>query len=175
MSTEEIKNENKENPTSEKKEKKVSKDKAKIAELEKMLEEKSDTLARVMAEYDNFRKRTTKEKDALYNQAKADTIAATLAVIDNLERAIKAGETATSAESVNDGVKMILKQFMEILSSLGVESIEAVGTEFDPELHNAVMHVEDETVGESVVVEQLQAGYKIGDRVIRHSMVKVAN
>ncbi len=144
-----------------------------IIEKEKY-DELYDKHLRLMAEYDNFKKRTQKEKEELFSFASAGTIEKILPVIDNLERAI---ESVTDEEknTFTEGVEMVLKQFLEILTTLGVSEIEAVGKEFDPNLHNAVMHIEDEEAAANTVVEQFMKGYKFKDKVIRYSMVKVAN
>ena len=139
----------------------------------KQLETVKDQYVRLTAEYDNYRKRTTKETDNIYTDAKADTIKAFLAVYDNLERAAasEGGEDSPHKK----GLEMIFTQYKDILKSLGVEEIEAQGQPFDPEKHNAVMHIEDENLGENVVAQVFQAGFKMGDKVIRHSIVQVAN
>ena len=139
----------------------------------KQLESTKDQFVRLTAEYDNYRKRTTKEKDNIYQDAKADTVKAFLAVYDNLERAAAAegGEDSPHKK----GLEMIFAQYKDILKNLGVEEIEAKGKEFDPELHNAVMHIDDENLGENMIAQVFQAGFKMGDRVIRHSIVQVAN
>ncbi|NLM49994.1 MAG: nucleotide exchange factor GrpE [Clostridiaceae bacterium] len=131
-----------------------------------------DKYLRALSEYDNYRKRTTKEKEMLYEICLADTVAKFLPVLDNLNRAVEAYK---DNETIQSGLKMIAKQFEDILCALNVEKIEAVGCEFDPNYHDAVLHVEDDSKGANVIVEELSPGYKIGDRVIRHSMVKVAN
>ena len=131
-----------------------------------------DRFLRLAAEYDNYRKRTAKEKEALWAQAKADTAVAFLPVYDNLERALK---QETADEAYKKGVEMTMAGLKDILSKLGVEEIPALGETFDPALHNAVMHVEDESAGENTVVDVFQAGFKLGDKVIRFAMVKVAN
>ena len=140
--------------------------------LEKELEQLNDKYLRIVAEYDNYRKRTQREKEAIYPEAKASVTALFLPVLDNLERAL---EASSEGDALYEGLKMIMKQFETALESAGVEHIEAVGQKFDPNLHNAVMHVDDENYGENEVVEEFQKGYKIGDRIVRHSMVKVAN
>ena len=139
----------------------------------KQLDTVKDQFVRLTAEYDNYRKRTTKEKDNIYQDAKADTIKAFLAVYDNLERAAlsEGGEDSPHKK----GLEMIFAQYKDILKSLGVEEIEAKGAVFDPEMHNAVMHIDDENLGENVVAQVFQAGFKMGDKVIRHSIVQVAN
>ncbi len=137
------------------------------------LAECKEQLLRTLAEYDNYRKRTAKEKEALRKECIADSVESFLPVIDNLHRA---KESLASQEGVDtQGVELVLKQFEEIMASLGVEEIIAEGQEFDPNLHNAVMHVEDENLGENMVAEVFSKGYRIGDRVIRHCVVKVAN
>ena len=127
---------------------------------------------RLQAEYDNFRKRSAKERENIYTDARVDTVTRFLPVYDNLERALKA---ETADEAFKKGVEMTFQQLMEVFRKLGVEEIPAEGQTFDPNLHNAVMHVEDESLGENVIVQELQKGFKIGDKVIRFSMVKVAN
>lgn len=141
-------------------------------EFEKKYNDVNEKYLRTLAEYDNYRKRTIKEKESIYPEAKAVVIEKFLPVLDNFQRAI---ESAENKDSFYDGVVMLKKQMDEVLGALGVEEIKAVGEEFNPEVHNAVMHVEDEEAGENIIVEEFQRGYKIGDRVIRHSMVKVAN
>jgi molecular chaperone GrpE len=123
------------------------------------------------AEYDNFRRRSAKEREGVYTEAYGDAIAQVLPVIDNMERAA----LYSDAEKVAEGVKMTLKSFSDILERMGITSFGEPGDAFDPVLHNAVMHVEDETLGESVIKEVFQKGYKKGDKVIRYAMVIVAN
>ena len=132
----------------------------------------TDKYLRICAEYDNFRKRTQKEKENLYGDIRANVISSFLPVYDNLVRALAA---ETQDEAYRKGVEMIMNQFNSTLEKLGASEIKAVGEKFDPALHNAVMHVEDETKGENEIVEEFQKGFKIGDKVIRFSMVKVAN
>ena len=132
----------------------------------------NDKYLRICAEYDNYRKRTQKEKDNLYGDIRANVITSFLPVYDNLVRAL-AAETADDA--YRKGVELILNQFNATLEKLGATEIKAVGEKFDPAVHNAVMHVDDETKGENEVVEEFQKGFKLGDKVIRFSMVKVAN
>ena len=127
---------------------------------------------RTLAEYDNYRKRTIKEKESIYPEAKATVVSKFLDVMDNFERALNSAE---NKDSFYDGVVMLKKQMDDVLSSLGVEEIKAVGEEFDPIYHNAVMHVEDEEFGENEIAEVFSKGYKLGDRVLRPAMVKVAN
>jgi len=149
--------------------------KSELEEQKKKCDEYVDRLRRIAAEFDNFKKRTVKEKEALYDDAVCDVIREFLPVIDNLERAQSVIANESSAQSLREGVEMIFRQFREILKNIGVEEIKALNETFDPMFHNAVMHVEDESVGHSVVVEEFQKGYRYKDRVIRYSMVKVAN
>jgi molecular chaperone GrpE len=156
----------------------IEKLEAEVLELKKELEETkseldstNDKYLRVAAEYDNFRRRSAKERDSIYSGAYADVIKQLLPIIDNIERAGSYSE----AEKVAEGVKLICKSFGEVMNGLGITEIEAEGKEFDPNVHNAVFHVEDEAYGENTVVEVLQKGYKLGDTVIRYAMVKVAN
>ena len=139
------------------------------------IEELTDRLTRQMAEFDNFRKRTEKEKANMYAIGAKDIIEKILPVVDNFERGLGAVTEEQKEDSFVSGMEMIYKQIMTTLDSVGVKAIEAVGNEFDPDFHNAVMHVEDEEVGENIVVEEFQKGYTYRDTVVRHSMVKVAN
>ena len=145
---------------------------AELEKLQKQLAEKEEQYLRLAAEYDNFRKRSQKEKEGLYQGAKSDAVSAFLPVYDNLERALK---QETVDEAYKKGVEMTMSGLKEILSKLGVEEIAALGETFDPALHNAVMHGEDENAGENTVVEVFQTGFRLGDKVIRFAMVKVAN
>ena len=138
----------------------------------KQLESVKDQFTRLSAEYDNYRKRTAREKDSLYQDAKADTIKEFLAVYDNLERAAAAGGEDSPHKK---GLEMIFAQYKDILTRLGVEEIPAQGQTFDPELHNAVMHIEDESYGENQISQVFQAGFTLGGKVIRHAIVQVAN
>lgn len=131
-----------------------------------------DKYMRLAAEYDNFRKRSARERDALFTDVRADTVKKFLPVYDNLLRAVA---MTPEGDPGRKGIEMTLTQFETVLTSLGVSPIEALGKEFDPELHNAVMHVEDDSVGENIVVEEFEKGFKLGDKVIRFSIVKVAN
>ncbi|MDD5902661.1 MAG: nucleotide exchange factor GrpE [Oscillospiraceae bacterium] len=177
-SAEELKEEKTEEETKaetpkEKKPKKESKKEAEIRETaEKLINEEKEKYLRLAAEYDNFRKRSQKERESLYNDIKADTLLKFLPVYDNLERALK---QATADEAYRKGVEMIMTQFNTTMEKLGVTEIEADGQKFDPTLHNAVMHIEDESFGENEVVEVFQKGFKLNDKVIRFAMVKVAN
>lgn len=152
--------------------KKLSKEEEKIAALEEEQAAMNDRYLRLCAEYDNFRKRSQKEKDSLYGDIKASTVTQFLPVYDNLERALKQG---TEDEAYRKGVEMIMTQFCTTLEKLGVTPIECLGEKFDPTMHNAVMHVDDEEKGENEIVEVFQKGFKLGDKVIRFAMVKVAN
>ena len=165
----------------EKKEKKFGRKKederAAALEAEKEALEKdkaalNDKYLRICAEYDNFRRRSQKEKDNLYSEIRANAVQQFLPVYDNLERALKQG---TEDEAYRKGVEMIMTQFNATLEKLGVKKIESLGKTFDPKLHNAVMHVDDESQGENTIVEVFQEGFTVNDKVIRFAMVKVAN
>lgn len=158
-----------------KSEKKLFGKKNKKDKKDEKIEELTDRLTRQMAEFDNFRKRTEKEKSAMYEIGAKDIIEKILPVVDNFERGLGAVTEEQKEDSFVSGMEMIYKQIMTTLDSVGVKAIEAVGNEFDPDFHNAVMHVEDEEVGENIVVEEFQKGYTYRDTVVRHSMVKVAN
>jgi len=160
---------------SEKGAKGLFKRKSKKDKKDEQIEELKDKLTRQMAEFDNFRKRTEKEKSAMYEIGAKDIIEKILPVVDNFERGLGAVTEEQKEDSFVSGMEMIYKQIMTTLDSVGVKAIEAVGNEFDPDFHNAVMHVEDEEVGENIVVEEFQKGYTYRDTVVRHSMVKVAN
>ena len=169
---EEAKTESKEEKT-EKKHKKESKKEAEIKETaEKLIQAEKEKYLRLCAEYDNFRKRSQRERDTLYTDIKADTLLKFLPVYDNLERALA---TPTEDEAYRRGVEMIMTQFCATMQKLGITEIEALGQKFDPNVHNAVMHVEDEAFGENEVVEVFQKGFMLNDKVIRFAMVKVAN
>ena len=157
-----------------KKEKKSSREKellAKIEELEKQLAEKNDQHLRMAAEYDNFRRRSREEKDGIYESAVADTVGELLPIIDNLERAAMYDD----GEKVKEGLVMTAKSVTAVFEKLGVEQFGAAGEVFDPNIHNAVLHVEDESLGEGEIVDVFQKGYKKGKRIIRFAMVKSAN
>ena len=132
-------------------------------------------LQRVMADFDNYRKRVVKEKDAQYSVILSEVITEFLPVIDNLEKSLATNAEDEVSKAWKNGVELIYRQFTEVLNKLGAEEIKAVGEQFDPNFHDAVMHTEDENVGENIIVEELRKGYKLKDRIIRHSMVKVAN
>ena len=145
-------------------------------ETNALAEEYYAQLQRVMADFDNYRKRVTRDKEALYNLISAELITEFLPVLDTLEKSaftVEADDEKTKAWK--DGIEMVCKQFEDVLKKLGAEEIKAVGEVFDPNLHDAVMHVEDESLGESIITKELKKGYKLKDRIIRHSMVVVAN
>ena len=162
--------------------KKVKKLEAELAEVKKALTEKdaalgelNETYLRLAAEYDNFRKRSAKEREGIYTDACADVLTQILPILDTLERAAQYSTEADAETPMGKGLALTLKSFSETLSKLGVTEIEALGKSFDPNLHNAVMHVEDEAAGEGEIVEVFMKGYAKGDKVLRYSMVKVAN
>ena len=142
---------------------------------EQKVEELTDRLKRTMAEFDNFRKRTEKEKSSMYIIGAKEIVEKILPVVDNFERGLAAVPEDNKEDAFVVGMDKIYRQMLTVLEEAGVKPIEAVGAEFDPNFHNAVMHVEDETLGENVVAEELQKGYMYRDTVVRHSMVKVAN
>lgn len=153
--------------------KKKNESEEELIKVKEDLAAEKDKYLRLLAEYDNFRKRSQKERENIYSDVRADTVMKFLPVYDNLERALKA---ETADEAYSKGVEMTLTQFKELLLSLGVTEIVATaGTVFDPTIHNAVMHVEDENMGEGVIVEEFQKGFKLADKVLRCSIVKVAN
>ena len=143
-----------------------------LESLKDQVAQQEDKYLRLAAEYDNYRRRTAKEKDSIWNDAKADAAQAFLPVYDNLERALKQN---TADEAFKKGVEMTMTQLKTVLEKLGITEIPALGQTFDPNLHNAVMHVEDENFGENTVCDVFQAGFMLGDKVIRFAMVKVAN
>lgn len=156
------------------KEKRFFKKKEKKDKKDEKIEELTDRLTRQMAEFDNYRKRTEKEKAGMYVIGAKDIVEKILPVVDNFERGLATVEHPEE-DPFADGMNKIYKQLTKTLEDMGVTVIEAVGKEFDPNLHNAVMHVEDEEAGENIIVEEFQKGYKYKDVVVRHSMVKVAN
>ncbi len=159
-----------------KKEKGITFTKEQVEQMEqavRQLEATKEQFTRLAAEYDNYRKRTAKEKETLYQDAKADTIREFLSVYDNLERA--AAAPGGEDDPHKKGLEMIFTQYKELLKKLGVSEIEAQGRPFDPERHEAVMHVDDEKFGENEVAQVFQAGFALGDKVIRHAVVQVAN
>lgn len=161
--------------TSEKKTKKASPKDQKITELEKELEQINDRYLRMLAEYDNFRKRATKEKDTMYSEGICDSVEKLLSVLDNLERAASVDPGNTTSKDVIDGVVKILEQAKTVFESMGVTEIPAKNEKFDPNVHNAVMHDQSDEYEENTVSDVFLKGYKLGDKVIRHSMVKVMN
>ena len=167
---------NKESDTEEKKSgKKLFGKKDKKDKKDEKIEELTDRLTRQMAEFDNFRKRTEKEKSQMYEVGAKDIIEKILPVVDNFERGLDAVKEEDKEDPFIQGMEKVYKQLMTTLEGIEVKPIEAVGQEFDPNLHNAVMHVEDENFGENIVAEEFQKGYMYRDSVVRHSMVKVAN
>ena len=169
---EDVKNTNNEATVEEKKEKKKSKKDLELEALKAELEAKNDLLARTAAEFDNYKKRTEREKSGVAEFAKAGIIKQLLPILDNIDRA--AASDKESADYIK-GIELIVKQFEALSTNLGIVEVAAAGDSFDPNFHEAVMHVEDETLGENVIAEVLQKGYKLGDTVIRPAMVKVAN
>ena len=169
------KKKNKQDKKSAESDKRVAEAEQAAKDAEAKAAEMNDKFMRIAAEYDNFRRRTAKEKESMYGDGKADAIAAILPVLDNIDRSVATEPDGDEAKRFHEGLQLIARQFRDALSKAGVTEITAVGQPFDPNLHNAIMHVEDETAGENTVVEEFQKGYKLGDRVIRHSMVKVAN
>ena len=162
--------------------KKAKKAEAELEEMKKALLAKDTELAeltdkfmRISAEYENFRKRSVKEREGIYSDACFEVLGQILPILDNLERAAQYNTEQTAESPMGKGLELTLKSFIETLAKLGVCEIEAVGKQFDPNFHNAVMHVEDETVGENEIVEVFMKGYAKGDKVLRYSMVKVAN
>ncbi len=149
--------------------------KAKVSELEDALKNSEDKYLRMLAEYDNYKKRTQKEKESIYTDATIDSVEKLLSVLDNLERAASVDVANSDTQSVVDGVNKILEQTKEVFSKMGVEEIAALGEKFNPELHNAVMHEDNDEYDENTVSDVFLKGYKLGDKVIRHSMVKVMN
>ncbi|MBE6671661.1 MAG: nucleotide exchange factor GrpE [Ruminococcaceae bacterium] len=164
------------NTESAKKEKKCSKKeldemKKELDSANEKLAEQTDKYLRIVAEYDNFRKRVAKEKEGIYSDAYVDAVKELLPILDNLERAVSFADSG----NLGEGVTMTLNMMKDIFAKMGVEEIETDNKEFDPNFHNAVMHVEDEGFGENMVIETFSKGYKKGDKIIRYAMVKVAN
>lgn len=135
-------------------------------------EELDDRYKRILAEFENFKKRSGKEREGLYNSILSDVVEVMLPIVDNLENAAK---VETADENYKQGIELVLKQFKDVLSSKGVEEIKALGETFDPELHEAVGSIQDDNLGEKEIAQEYRKGYKIGNRVVRHSMVVVAN
>ena len=155
--------------------KKIFGRKAKKDPRDEKIEELTDRVTRQMAEFDNFRKRTEKEKSAMYEIGAKSVIEKLLPIVDNFERGFLTVAEEDKEDSFVKGMEMVYKQILTTFETIGVKPIEAVGQEFNPDLHNAVMHVDDETVGENIIVEEFQKGYTYHDSVVRYSMVKVAN
>lgn len=174
MSEENIKNENleEEKNQNEKTEKKEEKKENKEMVPKEEYDELDDRYKRILAEFENFKKRSGKERERLYNSILSDVVEVILPVLDNLENAAK---VETKDEEYKKGVELVLKQFRDVLSSKGIEEIKTVGETFDPELHEAVSNIKDENLGVQEIAQEYRKGYKIGNRVIRHSMVVVAN
>ena len=145
------------------------------AALEVAIAEANDKYTRLFAEYDNYRKRSAKEREGVYTDAYVDAIKDILPILDNMERALQYKDAQSGDDNMAKGLEMIMKSFAESLTKMGVSEIEALGKTFDPNLHNAIMHVDDEQFGEGEIVEVFMKGYIKGDKVIRHSVVKVAN
>lgn len=164
-----------ENPEEEPKKKKIFEKKNKKDKKDEQIADLTDKLTRQMAEFDNYRKRTEKEKSAMYEIGAKDVIEKILDVVDNFERGLQSVAEEQKEDPFVQGMDKIYKQLMTTLEGIGVKPIEAVGKEFDPNFHNAVMHVEDENLGENIVAEDFKKGYMYRDSVVRHSMVKVAN
>ena len=161
-------------PLKHKDKKKLKKAEAEIEELKAKLAEEQDKYMRLYAEYDNFRRRSTKEREGIYTDAYCDAVAQILPIIDNLERATQYSN-ADSESPMAKGIELTIKSCIEALNKMGVYEIEALGKAFDPNFHNAVMHVDDDSFGENEIVEVFMKGYVKGDKVLRFSMVKVAN
>lgn len=150
-------------------------EKDKTVEEQSKEDEWKDKYLRVLAEFDNYKKRTAKEKEMIYDDAVMDTVSKVLPVLDSFQSAMAVEVSSDDAKNVLKGIDVLKRQLDDILEKIGVKEIEAVGKEFDPQLHNAVMHVEDDNYGANIVVEEFSTGYLYKDKVIRHSMVKVAN
>ena len=164
-----------EEPETEKEKGSLFKKKEKKDKKDEKIEELTDRVRRQMAEFDNFRKRTEKEKTQMFETGAKSIVEKILPVVDNFERGLAAVTEEEKGTPFVEGMEKIYKQMMTVLEEAGVKPIEAVGQEFDPNLHNAVMHVEDEEFGENIIAEEFQKGYTYRDSVVRHSMVKVAN
>lgn len=149
--------------------------KKEIEKKDELIKEQNEKYIRLMAEFDNYRKRTEKEKAGMYAMGAKDVVEKILPVVDNFERGFSLVAEEDAEDPFTEGMQKIYKQLMTTLTDLGVTPIESVGKEFDPNLHNAVMHVDDESVGENIVVQEFQKGYMYKDSVVRHSMVQVAN
>ena len=147
-------------------------DNSEVVRLREEIDNTTDRLKRLMAEFDNFKKRNAKEKEMLYSSVLGDIVNGLLPVLDNLE---KAASAETDDTNYKQGIDLVLKQYIDVLSSFGVKAIDSIGKTFDPELHEAVSMVQDENLGEKEIKEEFRKGYKLGDKVIRHAMVIVAN
>lgn len=147
-------------------------DNSEVSRLKEEINNTTDRLKRLMAEFDNFKKRNAKEKEMLYSSVLGDVVNGLLPVLDNLE---KAASAETEDTNYKQGIDLVLKQYIDVLSSFGVKAIDSIGHTFDPELHEAVSMVQDENLGEKEIKEEFRKGYKLGDKVIRHAMVIVAN
>ena len=164
--------ENKEEVKEEMKQEEAQTEKSELELKQEELDDITDRYKRVLAEFENFKKRSSKERESLYSSILGDVVEAMLPVVDNLENAAK---VETQDENYKKGVEMVLKQFKDVLQSKGVEEIKTVGETFDPSLHEAVSSIQDENLGEKEIAQEYRKGYKIGSKVIRHSMVVVAN
>ena len=160
------------NENKEEKKETEAKENDELGAMKQELEETNDRLKRIMAEFENYKKRSNKEREMLYNSLLADIVSSFLPVIDNLEKALS---VETKDENYKQGIELVLKQFNDVLAKFGVEEIKTVGETFDPEVHEAVSSIQDETKGEKEIVQEFRKGYKIGTKVVRHSMVVVAN
>lgn len=170
------------NQTEEAEKKPKKKESKEVKELKEIIKAKetelsdaNDKYLRLLAEYDNFKKRTAKEKEAIYIDSVGDTVTKLLPLVDNFERAMLSFTEKDKESDFYKGIEMIFNQTLDTFTKLGVTPIPSLGEEFNPEFHNAVMHIEDENVADNIIVEEFQKGYTFGGRVIRHSMVKVAN
>ena len=152
------------------KEKKITENKDMVPKQD--YDDLDDRYKRILAEFENFKKRSSKEREGMYNSVLSDVVEVILPILDNLENAVK---VETEDANYKQGVELVLKQFKDVLKSKGIEEIEAVGTTFDPELHEAVGSIQDDNLGEKEIAQEYRKGYKIGSKVIRHSMVVVAN
>lgn len=146
-----------------------------LEELKRQSKEYFELAQRTMADFDNFKKRVIKEKEMLYADAVSNVVGKFLQVLDNLETALKLSKGSSDNKQLTDGIEMVVRQFKDALAGLGVEEINAVGEKFDPQYHYAVAHIDDDSYGENEIIEEMQRGYMINERVIRHSMVRVAN
>ena len=146
-----------------------------LADTEAKLAEANDRYTRLFAEYDNYRKRSVKEREGIYADAYIDAVKDILPILDNMERALQYKGAQGGDDNMAKGLEMIMKSFEESLSKMGVSEIKALGEIFDPNLHNAIMHEDDESMGENLVIQTFQKGYVLGEKVIRHAMVKVVN